>query len=345
MEQGRAEEFDGFVAARWSALFHLSRLLVGGDRHRAEDLLQESLVKLWFVWPKIADEAPEAYVRTVLARAAARSARRRWWGSARSSSCRTCRRRATCRPVWRSVRYWRQRSLSCRRSSGPPSYCATTRTCPRKRWRRCWGARWAPLGPMRRVEWRGYVGSWPMPSSRWSEGVFMDQFERELARMMRDTQEHTPSRSKTGSASGPGYGPAGVPASRSGPSAPSWLSPALDWAFSCCLKTRWRTGRRRPFRGRRRARRTRPARPPQAPRSNMSRARRSFLRPQPEAVVRARCLRIRPPPSPESRHSPTRGRRAHLRGLRVLPRQGGPRRGRRPPASGKRSTSRTIHHP
>lgn len=80
MEQGRAEEFDGFVAARWSALFHLSRLLVGGDRHRAEDLLQESLVKLWFVWPKIADEAPEAYVRTVLARAAARSARRRWWG-------------------------------------------------------------------------------------------------------------------------------------------------------------------------------------------------------------------------------------------------------------------------
>ncbi|GAA4994303.1 SigE family RNA polymerase sigma factor [Streptomyces siamensis] len=80
MEQARADGFDGFVAARWSALFHLARLLVGGDRHRAEDLLQEALVKLWFVWPKIADEAPEAYVRTVLARAAARSARRRWWG-------------------------------------------------------------------------------------------------------------------------------------------------------------------------------------------------------------------------------------------------------------------------
>ncbi|WP_028799272.1 SigE family RNA polymerase sigma factor [Streptomyces sp. 142MFCol3.1] len=80
MEQARADGFDGFVAARWSALFHLARLLVGGDRHRAEDLLQEALVKLWFVWPKIAEEAPEAYVRTVLARAAARSARRRWWG-------------------------------------------------------------------------------------------------------------------------------------------------------------------------------------------------------------------------------------------------------------------------
>ncbi|MEU6260245.1 SigE family RNA polymerase sigma factor [Streptomyces sp. NPDC047043] len=80
MEQGRAEGFDGFVAARWSALFHLARLLVGGDRHRAEDLLQEALVKLWFVWPKVAEEAPEAYIRKVLVRAAARSARRRWWG-------------------------------------------------------------------------------------------------------------------------------------------------------------------------------------------------------------------------------------------------------------------------
>ncbi|MDL5200122.1 SigE family RNA polymerase sigma factor [Streptomyces sp. ALI-76-A] len=80
MEQSRAEGFDGFVAARWSALFHLARLLVGGDRHRAEDLLQEALVKLWFAWPRIAEEAPEAYVRKILTRAAARSARRRWWG-------------------------------------------------------------------------------------------------------------------------------------------------------------------------------------------------------------------------------------------------------------------------
>ncbi|MFD3843933.1 SigE family RNA polymerase sigma factor [Streptomyces sp. NPDC058642] len=78
--QQRAVEFDRFVAARWSVLLHLARLLTGGDRHRAEDLLQEALVKLWFAWPKVADQAPEAYVRKVLARAAARSARRRWWG-------------------------------------------------------------------------------------------------------------------------------------------------------------------------------------------------------------------------------------------------------------------------
>ncbi|MEE4417771.1 MULTISPECIES: SigE family RNA polymerase sigma factor [Streptomyces] len=80
MRQLRADAFDRFVTARWSALLHLAHLLTGGDRHRAEDLLQEALVKLWFAWPRVAEQAPEAYVRRVLARAAARSARRRWWG-------------------------------------------------------------------------------------------------------------------------------------------------------------------------------------------------------------------------------------------------------------------------
>ena len=80
MEQVRADGFDEFAAARWSTLLHVARLLTGGDRQRAEDLVQEALVKLWFAWPKIADQAPEAYVRTVLVRLAARSARRRWGG-------------------------------------------------------------------------------------------------------------------------------------------------------------------------------------------------------------------------------------------------------------------------
>ncbi|MDQ0711183.1 RNA polymerase sigma-70 factor (sigma-E family) [Streptomyces luteogriseus] len=80
MEQVRADGFDEFAAARWSTLLHVARLLTGGDRQRAEDLVQEALVKLWFAWPKVADQAPEAYVRTVLVRLAARSARRRWWG-------------------------------------------------------------------------------------------------------------------------------------------------------------------------------------------------------------------------------------------------------------------------
>jgi RNA polymerase sigma-70 factor (sigma-E family) len=78
--QSRTDDFESFVAARWSALIHLGRLLAGGDRHRAEDLVQEALVKLWAAWPRVADEAPESYTRTVLVRLAARSARRRWWG-------------------------------------------------------------------------------------------------------------------------------------------------------------------------------------------------------------------------------------------------------------------------
>lgn len=75
-----SDGFDGFVAARWSGLLHLARLLTGGDRHRAEDLVQEALVGLWFAWPRVGGQAPEAYVRRVLVRAAGRSARRRWWG-------------------------------------------------------------------------------------------------------------------------------------------------------------------------------------------------------------------------------------------------------------------------
>ncbi|GAA0645779.1 SigE family RNA polymerase sigma factor [Streptomyces thermocarboxydovorans] len=80
MERWGVDGFDAFVAARWSSLLHVARLLTGGDRQRAEDLVQEALVKLWFAWPRIAEQAPEAYVRQVLVRMAARSARRRWWG-------------------------------------------------------------------------------------------------------------------------------------------------------------------------------------------------------------------------------------------------------------------------
>ncbi|WP_194897484.1 SigE family RNA polymerase sigma factor [Catenulispora pinisilvae] len=80
MGRSQTDEFERFVAARWSALNQLGSLLTGGDRQRAEDLVQEALVKLWSAWSRVADEAPEAYARTVLVRLAARSARRRWWG-------------------------------------------------------------------------------------------------------------------------------------------------------------------------------------------------------------------------------------------------------------------------
>jgi RNA polymerase sigma-70 factor (sigma-E family) len=80
MRRSQALDFEEFVAARWSVLLHFARLLTGGNQHRAEELLQEALLKLWSVWHKVAEQAPEPYVRRVMARAAARSARRRWWG-------------------------------------------------------------------------------------------------------------------------------------------------------------------------------------------------------------------------------------------------------------------------
>lgn len=52
-----------------------------------------------------------------------------------------------CPRMWRSVLDWRPRWPSCRRSRGWRWYCAATRTCPRGRWRRRSGARWARPGP------------------------------------------------------------------------------------------------------------------------------------------------------------------------------------------------------
>jgi RNA polymerase sigma-70 factor (sigma-E family) len=80
MRRTQAPGFDEFVALRWSTMIHFSRLLTGGNQHRAEDLLQDGLVRLWSAWPKVGDQAPEPYLRRILARSAARSARRLWWG-------------------------------------------------------------------------------------------------------------------------------------------------------------------------------------------------------------------------------------------------------------------------
>lgn len=64
-----AEDQDGFqefVANRSTALLRTAVLLSGGDRHAAEDLLQNALVKVANRWRRI--DEPEAYVRQVLYR-------------------------------------------------------------------------------------------------------------------------------------------------------------------------------------------------------------------------------------------------------------------------------------
>ncbi|MBF4160994.1 SigE family RNA polymerase sigma factor [Nocardioides acrostichi] len=69
--------FEEFVAARRGALLRTAYLLTGGHED-AEDLVQLALVKALPHWTRIAD-APEPYVRRILARESVTRWRRRRW--------------------------------------------------------------------------------------------------------------------------------------------------------------------------------------------------------------------------------------------------------------------------
>ncbi|GAA4707650.1 SigE family RNA polymerase sigma factor [Nocardioides conyzicola] len=72
------EEYVAFVAARQQ---HLRRIAyaICGDWHRADDLLQTALTKLYLAWPRLQHEGgEEAYVRTILVRADIDEHRRPW---------------------------------------------------------------------------------------------------------------------------------------------------------------------------------------------------------------------------------------------------------------------------
>lgn len=73
-------EFVAFVHARQHRLLRAA-YLVCGDHHRAEDLLQDALVKLALRWPRLRDGDPEAYLRTVMYRDAVS-----WWRRLRRES-------------------------------------------------------------------------------------------------------------------------------------------------------------------------------------------------------------------------------------------------------------------
>ena len=74
----RDDEFAAFVAARQT---HLRRIAyaVCGDWHRADDLLQTALVKLYVAWPRLhRDGREEAYTRQIIVRANIDEHRRPW---------------------------------------------------------------------------------------------------------------------------------------------------------------------------------------------------------------------------------------------------------------------------
>jgi RNA polymerase sigma-70 factor (sigma-E family) len=68
MTERAVPTFDEFVATRGAALLRHAYVL-SGDRHTAEDLVQETLAGLYRRWDRVAAaSSPEAYVRTTMTR-------------------------------------------------------------------------------------------------------------------------------------------------------------------------------------------------------------------------------------------------------------------------------------
>ncbi len=65
-DDGR-EAFTAWAAARRSALVR-SAFLLTGDAGRAEDLVQQALMKVAARWERLVDGNPDAYARTIIYR-------------------------------------------------------------------------------------------------------------------------------------------------------------------------------------------------------------------------------------------------------------------------------------
>ncbi|MFF4311397.1 sigma factor [Streptomyces sp. NPDC001507] len=78
MKRRYEEEFMAFAAARSAPLFRSACVLTSGDVHLAEDLVQDTLGRMYANWRKIAQvDDPAAYTHTVLVRAYLSYRRRR----------------------------------------------------------------------------------------------------------------------------------------------------------------------------------------------------------------------------------------------------------------------------
>ncbi|WP_256838588.1 SigE family RNA polymerase sigma factor [Ornithinimicrobium faecis] len=61
------QSYADYVRARQAALLR-SAALITGDPHRAQDLLQDALIKLATRWERVSQGSPDAYVRRVMYR-------------------------------------------------------------------------------------------------------------------------------------------------------------------------------------------------------------------------------------------------------------------------------------
>ncbi|MET9514977.1 SigE family RNA polymerase sigma factor [Streptomyces sp. NPDC002994] len=78
MRQSRTEAFREFAAGRSTHLFRSACLLTSGDTHLAEDLVQETLGRMYLLWGRVSRIGnPAAYAQTVLVRTFLTHQRRR----------------------------------------------------------------------------------------------------------------------------------------------------------------------------------------------------------------------------------------------------------------------------
>ncbi|MFI2430632.1 SigE family RNA polymerase sigma factor [Streptomyces sp. NPDC018693] len=78
MRQARADEYAEFAAARAGHLYRSACLLTAGDTHLAEDLVQETLGRIYVRWRRVSRVGnPAAYAQTVLTRTFLAHQRRR----------------------------------------------------------------------------------------------------------------------------------------------------------------------------------------------------------------------------------------------------------------------------
>jgi RNA polymerase sigma-70 factor (sigma-E family) len=69
--QDRDTEFGEYLDSRAAVMRRTAYLLCGGDWHRAEDLVQTTLTKIYVAWPRIRrDGSVDAYSRKIMVRTA-----------------------------------------------------------------------------------------------------------------------------------------------------------------------------------------------------------------------------------------------------------------------------------
>ena len=127
--------YEEFADARLAPLLRYAVMLTG-DPHQAEDLVQETMVRVQLNWRRVARaDSPERYVRRMLTNQYVDWRRGSWMRRVllRGEPTRRWRRSPTMpSPPWTATRSgpgW----PGCRAGSGPRWCCATTRTCPTPR--------------------------------------------------------------------------------------------------------------------------------------------------------------------------------------------------------------------